>query len=184
MDSIRSNRFWFLTGLILFGAAVNVSLFGVHNFKPIGAMCLFGAAYFSARWVGVLVPLAALFLSDLFQHFFMPEFGFIGNVIYFKYGAFALIAVMGFLLRGRVNVPRVALAAISSSLIFFIVSNFAVWLLDPAAFTRDLAGLMTCYEIAIPFYHLTLLGDLTFAAFFFGAYALAKHRVPVLVLGK
>lgn len=182
MDSIRSNRFWFLVGLILLGAAIRVALVDVPNVKPIAAMCLFGAAYFSSRWVGVIVPLVALLLSDLIQQLIMPSRGFYGELMFFTYGAFALIALMGFLLRDRVTVPRLALTGVSGSIIFFLVSNFGVWAVG--AYARDLSGLLTSYEMAIPFYWKTLVGDAFFITVMFGAYEWARRQAPSLVLAR
>jgi hypothetical protein len=182
MDSIRSNRFWFLVGFILLAVAIRIALVDVPNVKPIAAMCLFGAAYFRSKWIGLILPLTALFLSDLIQQLLIPSRGFYGELMLFTYGAFALIAFVGFLLRGRVTVPRLLLASLSGAVIFFLISNLGVWALGDYA--RDFSGLLTSYEMAIPFFKWTVLGDLGFVSVLFGCWELAKRRLPSLALAR
>lgn len=142
------------------------------NFAPIGAIALFAGASFKDRRAAIIVPLAAMFLGDLFigLHSLMP-------VIYATY---ALIAVMGMLLREHRNSPlRIAGGAIAGSTIFFAITNFAVWL---DMYPRTAAGLTACFVNAIPYFDRTLMSDLLFSGIFFGAYALAgrvhAHRFP------
>jgi len=143
------------------------------NFAPIGAIALFAGASFRDRRAAVVVPLAAMFIGDLFigLHSLMP-------VIYATY---ALIAVLGMLLRERHNSPlHIAGGAFAGATIFFVVTNFAVWL--GGMYPRTLEGLTACFVNAIPFFDRTLMSDLLFSAIFFGAYALAgrvhAHRFP------
>src|SRR5690242_10458264 len=89
------------------------------NFAPIGAIALFGGARFSKPWMGIALPLITMFIGDAFIGFHsgMP-------VIYATY---ALIAVIGMLLRDRRSVAAIGSASLAASTIFFIVTNFAVW---------------------------------------------------------
>jgi len=177
MEWFRSSRFWFLVGIVFLIAAVKVALVFVPNIAPIGAMALFAGAYFSNRVAAFLVPLVALFLGDAFQELFIPGYGF-HSVMPFTYGAFAIIVLIGFLLRDQVTPLRVGAAGLSGSIVFFLVSNFGVW--ATGGYPLNLGGLMLCYEMAIPFLHLTVLGDLFFVAVLFGGFALAQKRVPAL----
>jgi hypothetical protein len=96
------------------------------------------------------------------------------------YAAFALVVVLGrWLLRRRRSGPRVAGAAVVASILFFLVSNFGVWL-GGALYPRTLEGLAACYVAAIPFFGATLLGDVVYAAALFGGLALVERRVPAL----
>src|SRR5262245_3554272 len=95
------------------------------NFTAVGAMCLFGGAYFRRRWQAFFVPIAVLVLSDIVLAATRYDFSlFRFTSIWVGYGLFALTALIGMLLRGRVTVLRVGLAAIGASLMFFLVSNF------------------------------------------------------------
>ena len=72
-------------------------------------------------------------------------------------------------------------AAIASSLLFFVVVDFGIWLMGDM-YPRTFAGLVACYTAALPFYRNQVAGDLLFTAVLFGAYALAltiKTRRPL-----
>ncbi|MCS6819386.1 MAG: hypothetical protein NZ522_05490, partial [Chitinophagales bacterium] len=64
-----------LLALLIFVAAFSRILPHMPNFSPLGAIGLFGAAYFTRRWQAFLVPILATWLSDLY----------INNVIYNEY---------------------------------------------------------------------------------------------------
>ena len=95
------------------------------------------------------------------------------------YATYALIAVIGMLLRDRESIPVVGACALLSSTIFFITTNFAVWTLG-TTYAKTAAGLVACYIAAIPFFGNTIASDLLFTAIFFGAFALAERKIPAL----
>lgn len=141
------------------------------NFTPIGAMALFGGAYFGRRALAFAAPLAALLLSDAI-------IGFHSGMA-FVYASVALIVLIGWAVQTRMTPFRIGAAAVLSSLLFFIVTNFGVWL-SGGMYPQTLAGLMACFVAAIPFFQNTLAGDLVFAALLFGGFALVERRVPML----
>jgi hypothetical protein len=142
------------------------------NFSPIGAMALFSGAYLGRRGaVALVAPLGALFLSDLVLGFYS---GMI--TVYFSV---ALIVIIGWLALRRVSPIRVGGAAIASSVLFFALTNFGVWL-SSGFYPRTLAGLEACYVAAIPFFQNTVAGDLFYAAVLFGGFALLERTVPAL----
>ena len=167
-----NKRFLFLSGLIL-AAAISRLIPHPYNFAPIGAMSIFGAAYFTDKKFAFLLPILGLFISDLLINnilysgyyssftLFTPGFGW-------TYGAMMLIVIAGFFIMKKVNVTRVIGGALSASLIFFIVSNFGVWVLgspgvNNIAYAKDFNGLVECYILAIPFFGNTFLSTLIFA---------------------
>jgi hypothetical protein len=85
---------------------------------------------------------------------------------------YAAILWLGTNLRKKSGFWRVLAAAAASSVSFFVVSNFAVWAAWPQMYPRTVAGLIACYQAAIPFFRGTALGDLFFSLAMFG--------VPVL----
>ena len=142
------------------------------NFTPIGAMALFSGAYLGRRGaVALVAPLGALFLSDLVLGFYrgMPT-------VYFSV---ALIVIIGWMALRRVSPIRVGGAAIASSVLFFVLTNFGMWL-SSGFYPRTLAGLEACYIAAIPFFQNTVAGDLFYAAVLFGGFALLERTVPAL----
>ena len=155
---------------IIFGAAALRLLPHPSNFTPIGALALFAGAYFDDKRWAFIVPLAAMFLSDIL-------IGFHGQMP-ITYGAFAVIVCMGFLLREKKTALRVTSASLAAATFFFIVSNFGVWAFD-RLYPMTLAGLATCYIAAIPFFQNWLVGTLLYSTVLFGGFALAERNVPV-----
>ena len=141
------------------------------NFTPIGAMALFGGAYFGRRALAFVAPLAALLLSDaiLGFHSGMP----------YVYGSVALIVVIGWAVAKRLTTLTIAGAAVASSILFFAVTNLGTWL-SSGMYPLNLSGLVACYVAAIPFFQNTLAGDLFFTALLFGGFAILEQRLPVL----
>ncbi len=166
--------------LLLLTAAATRLLPHPPNLTPLAAMALFGAAYLRPRALAVIIPMAALYLSDLVLNnvvygAYYPTFHWGGNL--FVYGGFLLIALLGFvLLRGRVTWLRVGGAALFSSVLFFALTNFGVWAADPFQMYPDnAAGLLLAYSAGLPFFLNTLAGDLLFSGLLFGGYALVTR---------
>ena len=167
---MNKNRFVVLAGMILTATAARL-IPHPPNFSPIAALALFGGASFASKRAAFLVPLAALFLSDLVLGFY--------SITPVVYGSFALITCLGFWLRKRQSVSRVAVASVMAAVLFFLVTNFGVWALD-SLYPRTLPGLAECYTAAIPFFRNTLASDLFYSALLFGGLALAEKRWPAL----
>ena len=141
------------------------------NFAPIAAMALFGGAYLGRRELAFLVPLGALFLSDAVIGFH--------PYMWATYLSMVLIVLIGWAVRARITFIRVGLAAIASSVLFFLLTNFSVWL-GSSVYPQTVAGLAACYVAAIPFFQNTLAGDLFFSGLLFGGFALLERLVPAL----
>tara|TARA_B100000524_G_scaffold347676_1_gene250169 strand:- start:982 stop:1479 length:498 start_codon:yes stop_codon:yes gene_type:complete len=120
------------------------------NFSPITAIALFGGHNLSDRRVAFSLPLVILFFSDLFLGIF--------PISLFVYAGFLTIVYLGTKIKsiGFGNI-------ILSSLIFFIISNFGVWILG---YPRNIDGLIQCYTLAIPFFGYSIAGDLFFGYLF------------------
>lgn len=163
-------RFLFLTGIIL---ATVASRLIPHppNFAPVAAIALFGGAAFTSKRAAFLVPLAAMFLSDL-----VLGLSWITPVVY---ASFALITCLGFWVRQRPAWTRTVTAAVASAVLFFVITNFGVWAFG-AFYPKTLAGLGDCYVMALPFFRNTLASDLLYSALLFGGMALAERRWPTL----
>jgi len=141
------------------------------NLTPITAVALFGGAYFSDKRLALLAPLAALFLSDLFIafHHQMPV----------VYGSFAVIVGIGLWLQRRRTAVRIAAAALASSVVFFVLTNFGLWA-TTSYYPHTFDGLVACYIAAIPWFRNTVVGDLFYTAILFGGFALLERRFAVL----
>lgn len=145
------------------------------NFSPIDAMALFSGAYLGRRALAFVAPLGALLLSDLVLGFYHGQ-----ETVYFSV---ALIVMIGMVALTRRSALRVGTAAIVSSILFFVITNFGMWLFS-GMYPRTAAGLVDCYVAAIPFFQNTVAGDLFYAAVLFGAFRLAEHLAPRLREGR
>ena len=156
---------------LIFAAAASRLIPHPPNMTSITAVALFGGAYLSDKRLAFLVPFAALLLSDF-------VLGFYGHMEV-VYGSFALVVCIGLLLRKRRSPLRIAGAALASSILFFIITNFGVWAFG-SLYPKTMAGLAACYVAAIPFFQNTLIGDALYTAVLFGSFALAERAFPVL----
>ena len=138
------------------------------NFTPLGAMALLGGATLRDRRLAFAVPLATMFLSDMFIGFHATT--------PFVYAAFILIVGIGILIRRRTP-GQIALGTLAASLTFFVVSNLGPWFVF---YEKTFAGLVLCYIQAIPFFDNTLRGDVVYVAVLFGGFAFLERHVPGL----
>lgn len=176
----RNFSYGFIAILILF-AALSRLIPHPPNFAPMGAMALFGAAYFKKKHLALLVPLIALWISSLiidntiaaqyydgFQWFTNP----------FVYLGMIAIVGLGWLTLRRPNVQSVLASALGASIVFFLISNFGVWLQWVPE--KNFATLSATFAAGVPFFHWTLLSDVFYCAVLFGAYEMAADRGWVL----
>ena len=154
--------------LIIIMAAVTRFIPHPPNFTPIIAMGLFGGAYIQNRSLAVLIPIGAMFLSDLFL-------GLHGTV-YWVYGSLLLIAMMGMMLINKVNIRNCTSAALSGSFLFFIITNFGVWFTS-GYYPKNIDGIITCYIAGLPFLGNTLAGTLFYSTVMFGGYELIQRNL-------
>ena len=172
-----------LAGMILL-AALSRLIPHPPNFSPIEAVALFGGVYFAKRAWAIAVPLIAMAISDL-------VLGLVNGGVYLDYvvsahflsiyACIVLCTLLGFGLRARANGPRVLGYSLVGSVLFFLVTNFAVWVTaDPAISPLCAAGLGACYVAGLPFFQNTVLGTLLYAALLFGSFALLRARIPQL----
>ena len=136
------------------------------NFAPIAALALFGGVYLS-RKIAFILPMAAMMISDIFIGYY--EFG----LMIFVYGSFLLCVILAFWLKKHKKWYTVLGSSLFAALIFFFLTNFAVWIFTPW-YAKTFAGLIQCYLIALPFFRNTLLGNLFYVTAFFGAYEIIK----------
>ena len=137
------------------------------NVTPIAASAVFAGMVLRSRALALAVPLSALLASDLVVGSY--DWRIMGVV----YAALALPALAA--RWGRAFRPVVVLGplVLSSSLLFFATTNFAVWAFS-SMYAHDLHGLVHCYVAALPFLYNTVAGDLLWATLLFGTWWSAK----------
>jgi hypothetical protein len=130
------------------------------------------------QWLALLVPLAAMAISDaVLLSTVYAGYGWAWS--WPTYACAALTVVLGRMYCRQPSVGRVALAAVASSVLFFFVSNFAVWL-GSTTYPQNIGGLVLCYLAALPFALNTVLGNLLYAGVLFGGLAALQRSWPGL----
>lgn len=132
----------------------------IPNVTPITAMALFSGVYFTNKNYAFIIPLSAMFLSDLFLGF--------SSISFFVYLAFILVGFIGVRSK-KMSIKTILISSIS----FFIITNFGVWLL---AYPKTIDGLLACYTLAIPFFRNSLIGDLFFSAVMYYSFAFVSKN--------
>lgn len=136
------------------------------NVTPLTAMALFAGAQFPAP-VAMLLGVGALLVGDV-------ALGW-GPQNLMGYPSMVLTVLLGLWLRRRRRPLPLAGAALAGSTLFFLLSNFGVWL-EGLLYPRTWAGLVACYVAGIPFYRQQVVGDLAYTALLFGGYAVLCRR--------
>ena len=183
MEKKINLRFSVISSIILL-AAISRLIPHPSNFAPIGGMALFGAAYYVKQYWAFIIPIISMWISDLainniiygqyFDHFVWFYQG-----CYWTYGAFALIALIGFGVLKKIRIKNLLVASFLASLIFYLLSNLGVWI-STNMYPKNFGGLITCYIAGLPFFKNTLLGDLFYTGLLFSTFELAQHKIPSL----
>lgn len=150
-------------------AAIILILIGVFyrliphppNFAPVAAISLFSGFYF--RRYFIWLPILVMLISDIFIGFYDWK---LMAVVYFS---FILISIIGIALRKYKSVLTLLACSLSGSILFYLLTNFAVWALT-GWYSHNFHGLINCYIMALPFFKNTLAGDIFYASVIFGAY--------------
>jgi len=161
----------FIAGFVLLAALTRL-LPHPPNFTPVIAIALFAGAYFrSSLWAWVL-PLSVMMVSDL-GLWWLYGYDFFTSMHLVIYLSILAIVGVGFPVGRNISVARVAGGSIAGAVLFFIITNFAVWL-SGKLYPMSWEGLLACYTAAIPFFRNTLMSTLLYSAAMFGAIEWAK----------
>ncbi|OGX37795.1 MAG: hypothetical protein A3C36_03495 [Omnitrophica WOR_2 bacterium RIFCSPHIGHO2_02_FULL_52_10] len=139
-----------------------VSRLVVHawNFTPVIALALFGGVYLKKKQA-LILPLALLAVSDIILGFH--------ETMFFTWGTILLIVGIGFWVRKNKNLTTVVAGGLASAVLFFITTNFGVWLVS-GMYPMTWAGLTECFVLAMPFFRNELLSTFIYGVVLFGGY--------------
>jgi hypothetical protein len=130
------------------------------NFTPLEALALYGGAWSARPWIGIGLVLLVMGITDavLGWHSLWP----------FTWGGMVVGVLLGRYLFRMANLWQAMAAALTQATLFFLVTNFGVWLGGWYGLTWS--GLLACYVAAIPFFHYQLLGAVTYTGLFWFLY--------------
>lgn len=159
--------------VFIFSAAALRLLPHAPNFAPIAAVALFAGAVLPRRW-SLVIPFGAMLLSDAIIGFYQVP------VMASVYAAFALTVLLGWWSRRQNDrVVSTLGASLTGSVLFFLVTNAAVWRWG-GLYPQTAAGLLQSYALGVPFFRNTLASDLFYTTVLFGSYVAitwaVRHR--------
>lgn len=174
MQGSKQRRTFFVIISLIVLSAVYRLFPHPYNFAPITGMALLSGAYLKRfGYLAYVIPLLALFVSDvilnntLYRAFYAAD-GFILFRPYMiaTYASLLLIVLVGGFMK-KISFFTILSAALFSSVLFFVLTNFSSWL-EILVYPKTFAGLIECFMAGLPFFHLTLIGDIVFSLALFG----------------
>lgn len=136
------------------------------NMTAIGGLALLSGAKFSPV-KALAIIFFSMFISDIFKGFH--------PVMWATYGSLALTIIIGWSIRKSNTIPVVAGATLISSFLFFLITNFAVWVIPGSMYPKTITGLMESYVMALPFFRNSIIGDILYTTIFFVGYELVNR---------
>jgi len=174
----------FISAVAVLRVALNFSsdISPLANFSPVGAMAIFGGAYFNKRWKAFVFPLLMLFISDVVLH--LTVFKKYGNGIlyggwYWVYGAFMVITIVSRLILTKITIRRFIVSVIICVIIHWVVTDIGVWI-GSTRYPQTFNGFVICLENAIPYEWRFLAGTLLYGIALFATFEWTKRRYPTL----
>jgi len=121
------------------------------NFTPVLAMAFYLPILFGLWSIPFII--LAFGITDYFIGFH--------SLLFWTWGSLALISLIS---KFSKNISSRLFLCFIGTIIFFIISNFGVWLSGFYGYTLE--SLFLCYTLAIPFYTNTIISTLLFATLF------------------
>jgi hypothetical protein len=150
----------------------------LSNFTPVGAIALFGGAYFTDKWKAYLIVLVTLFASDIaINYLYTSKLIMWYSGSFWVYLTFAIMVFIGSRIK-KANVANVGIASLVSVAIHWLIIDLP-WMYG-TLYPHNLTGYGQSLVAAIPFERNMILGDIVFCAILFGGFELAKSKYAVL----
>ena len=181
-------RFAVVLAIILVIAGIRLlNNFSTHitplaNYSPLGAMALFGGAYFKGRIQPYIIPLLVLLMSDFILFLTVHKSygnGFLYDGWYWVYGSYVLMGVAGKMIIRKISVRNIAMAIFVSVFIHWVISDFGMWQ-SSNLYPYTSRGLADCLTAAIPFELRLLTATIVYSTIMFGTFEWLRKRYPVL----
>ena len=158
--------------LIVLAAALMRIVPHPANVTPIAAMALFAGAYLPDRRMALMIPLAAMLVSDL-------VIGLHASMLYVYAGVAVTVVIGAAMLRKNPSVMPAIAASLVASVLFFLMTNYGAWVTG-TLYPKTGEGLMMAYTAGIPFFRNSVLGDLFFTALLFGGFQALERSLPFM----
>lgn len=155
------------------------------NFAPLMAIGIFGGALFKNFKWALLIPILSIWLSDIFINNviygeYYDEFVWFYEGFYWQYIIYILLPIFTKMIIGtNISVSRVFGISFLSAIVFFVISNFGVWV-SGTMYPFTMEGLISCYTLAIPFFKGTILSNIFYTSVLFLAYYIVENKMNLI----
>jgi hypothetical protein len=158
----------------------------IATFTPLGAMALFGGAYFKKNIQAYLFPLLTLWMGDIILNrvVYYSEWRLLYDGWYFTYGAYALMVLAGRLMIKKVNVKNIVFASLVATLIHWIGTSPSCFFIPNSMYPKTWDGYLASLVAAIPYERNFLIGTLAYSGILFGLFEWARSKYAVLNTAK
>lgn len=143
----------------------------IPNVTPVGATALFASSTVGIK-KGLIIVLLIMLTTDIILG--------LHPVMWATYGSFMITLCIGRWIQKRYSLSRFITGTLLSSVAFFVITNFAVWIVPNGMYERSIAGIIRCYVMAIPFFRNSLIGDMLYGLIFYYGYETVKHVITQL----
>ena len=131
------------------------------NVTAVGATALFFGAKYGIK-KGLFVTFLTMIATDMVLG--------MHPTMWATYGSLCIAVFLGKTFAAKKSGTWIVGTTIVSSVIFFLITNFAVWLIPNGMYAKTVSGLIECYVMAIPFFRNSLFGDMLYSGLFFGGW--------------
>ncbi|MEO0312497.1 MAG: hypothetical protein RIQ89_2154 [Bacteroidota bacterium] len=168
------NKKEMLIAALLVGAAACsrfIAIKDLPNFTAIGSIALFGGAVIKDKRLSLLIPMLALFITDLIIGMY--------STMWIVYVSFAIMGMIGWWVARSMKPINIAMGTLAGGVVFYLLTNLPFLYNDISLYSNDINGLIASYTAALPFYRNQLLGDLFYTTTLFGAYFWIKAQSQI-----
>lgn len=158
----------------------------IATFTPLGAMAIFGGAYFQKNFKAYLFPLLTLWMGDIILNrlVYYAEWRFFYDGWYFTYGAYALMVFVGQRMIKKASVKNIVFAGFVATLIHWIGTSPSCFFIPNGMYPNTWNGYLTSLVAAIPYERNFLIGTLAYGGLLFGLFEWARSKYSVLQTAK
>ncbi|MCK6640079.1 MAG: hypothetical protein L6Q81_08330 [Bacteroidia bacterium] len=175
MNKVISPRLVFVISAVAIAALTRI-LPHPPNFTAVGAMALLAGALVPNRLLSLVMPMAALFITDLVLGFH--------NTMWAVYAAVGFTSMIGWMISKRQNILTITAGSLISIASFFFITNAAMWVVGfftQGFYPTTAAGLGLALESGLPFLTNDIISNLLFTAIFFGSFHALRIWKPAFV---
>ena len=150
----------------------------LSNFTPLGAIALFGGAYFNDKWKAYAIVLITLFLSDvLIDYLYTSKLMFWYDGAQWVYLPFLIMVFIGTFIK-NISVANVLIASVVAVAAHWLITDLP-WFYG-TRYANNLSGYLASLTASILFERNMLAANIVFGAILFGGFELAKNKYTIL----